>query len=388
MAKAYYINPDKDILESLLEFAANYTLENIFARYNPYETAQEFLETGHFDVQKMYAFEDVTWDSVFANLKTVQFAVSDDKEPVIRDDMAFYFDYADMIHDMDSDKLVSSFGKDSVEISGYICIEIWEKLKELLISTLGGNIDYDHILEELKVNLGPIITDAIRKYCDSELIDSDLARLLNATVDVFEGIEHDEAGYFKAIYASVIKGTEDLICNPQYLQLGDRMKSAVKYYTSGISITVGNKLAAKFESEAFDEINKVAPGLMEFIPSLISMVVSCAIIITIDKNPLMIQLTDEFNEIPTITGNIALYRESAESFERMAAQLAKIDFEELKESIDAFSNLVKEMNQIQDPKKLNQHLLDYYKTNNKTLPWGNKSLEEHWANPNSRLVFK
>lgn len=388
MAKTFYIDPDKKILESLLGFATDYTLESIFARYNPYETAQEFLETGHFDVQKMYAFEDVTWDSVFANLKTIQFTASQDDEPAVREDMSFYFDYADMIHDMNPDKLVASFGKDSVAISGYICLEIWEKLKELLVSTLNGNVDYDHILDELKDSLGPIIVDAIRKYSDSQLIDSDLARLLSATVDVFEGIEHDNVGYFKAIYASAVKGTEDLICNPQYLQLGDRMKSAVKYYTSGVSITLGNKLAAKFESEVFAEIDKVAPGLMEFLPLLISMVVSCAIIITVDKNPLLIQLTDEFNEIPTITGNIALYRESAETFEKMAAQLAKIDFEELKESIDAFSNAIKEMNAIQDPKKLNQYLLDYYKAHNKPLPWENGTLEDHWANPNSRLVFK
>ena len=56
----------------------------------------------------------------------------------------------------------------------------------------------------------------------------------------------------------------------------------------------------------------------------------------------MIQLTDEFNEIPTITGNIALYRESAESFERMAAQLAKIDFEEFCEFYKTISVSIEE----------------------------------------------
>ena len=121
---------------------------------------------------------------------------------------------------------------------------------------------------------------------------------------------------------------------------------------------------------------------------MISLVVSCAIVITLDKNPMLIQLVEEFNEIPTITGNIALYRESAERFEELAAKLAEIDIEDLKKQIAFYDDLSKNISSISDPKKLNDYLLNYYKTKGKQLPWGNRSLEEHCEDKNSRLVFK
>ncbi len=390
MANRFYINPDNDILTNLLSFVGDFAIQNICSRFSPFDAAQELIEKGHFDYRKMLSFEDITWDTVFAKMKTVEFSnvhSESDQEP---HDMAFYMSYADMIHDMDADALVRQFGEMSVAVSGWICLEIWENLKEQVLPLVSDNADIKELIHSLRAKIAPIIIDSIKKYysADPSEIEDELKTLFDQTQDVFEKIKHDETAFFKVIYASLIKGTEVMICNPEYLQLGDRIKSAVKYYASGVSVTIGDKLSARIKPSDFALIEKNAPGVIEYIPTLISMVVTCAIVISVDKNPLLIALTDEFNKVPTITGNIALYRESALAFEEMAARLARIDLDELKKIIEGYDHLIKNMEFVTDPKELNRILLAYYRDNNKELPWGNRSLEEHWADKSSRLVFK
>ncbi len=385
----FYINPDADILTNMVQFIGDFAVQNICARFSPFETAQELIETGHFDVSGMLSFEDITWDTVFAKMKTVEFSNAHSTGNG-RSDMSFYMDYADMIHDFNTDVLVDQFGEMSVAVSGYICLEIWENLKEQLLSQITDGIDFNGILSELKKQVAPIVIDSIRKYCieSPNEIAEELAVLFETTQTVFTNIEHDETAFFKVIFASVVKGTEVMICNPEYLQLGDRIKSAVKYYASGVSVAIGDKLSTQINTEQFPIIDKYAPQVIEYIPTLISMAVTCAIVITVDKNPMIIQLTDAFNQVPTITGNIALYRENAAAFEKMAAELAKIDLEELKRIIAGYDHLVSTMESITDPQELNEVLLAYYRDNGKELPWGNRTLEEHWADKSSRLVFK
>ncbi|MCR4796822.1 MAG: hypothetical protein K5853_00050, partial [Lachnospiraceae bacterium] len=237
--------------------------------------------------------------------------------------------------------------------------------------------------------IGPLIAEAIKKHILSDNdMERELSTLIARTNDVFDKITMDETGLFKMVYASAVKGTEVLICNPKYMQLGDRIADAVKYYASGASVIVSDKLSGALNVKDLDKINKLAPGLLEYIPTLVSMTVSMAIIITLDKNPLLIALTDRFNEVPTITGNIALYRESAEQFERLAAELAKIDYEELEKEIAFYDELSSKIARIEDANVLSDFLINYYKTSGKELPWGNRTIEEHWADPSSRLVFK
>lgn len=385
----FYINPDADILTNMVQFIGDFAVQNICARFSPFETAQELIETGHFDVSGMLSFEDITWDTVFAKMKTVEFSNAHSTGNG-RSDMSFYMDYADMIHDFNTDVLVDQFGEMSVAVSGYICLEIWEILKEQLLSQITDGIDFNGILSELKKQVAPIVIDSIRKYCTESPneIAEELAALFETTQMVFTNIEHDETAFFKVIFASVVKGTEVMICNPEYLQLGDRIKSAVKYYASGVSVAIGDKLSTQINTEQFPIIDKYAPQVIEYIPTLISMAVTCAIVITVDKNPMIIQLTDAFNQVPTITGNIALYRENAAAFEKMAAELAKIDLDELKRIIAGYDHLVSMMESITDPQELNEVLLAYYRDNGKELPWGNRTLEEHWADKSSRLVFE
>ena len=388
----YNIDPNAGIYSNMLGFLSEFILIETFNRFNPGNMAKKLLETGEFDFEDVYAFEDVTWDSVFGKLKTLEFApVVESEDSVGVMDMAYYLDYSDMVHSFNAESLSSLFGEKAVEVSSAICVEIWNSFKDEILNDLIENgCSKERVYELLKKNMPAIFEAAIKLHLTEfeDGINAELHELYDRTNEVFEKINFDDTATFKLIYASIIKGTEVVICNPEYLQLGDRIKSAIKYYISGSSVVFGQRFSELIPKEKFEVIEKYAPGIVEYIPTLTSMMISSAFIITLDKNPLMIELTDAFNEVPTITGNIAYYRENAEKLEQLAAKLAGIDYDEFNRQISFYDKLALNINDIQDPYRLNQFLLDHYKSEGKELPWGNRSIEEHWADRNSRLTFK
>lgn len=386
----FSIDPNADILTNLIQCMGDYAVQGIFSRFNPFDSVEDFLKKGKIDTEAMFSYEDITWDTVFAKMKTFEFAngASESGKPI--NDMSFYMDYTDMIHDIDTDALVDKFGDEAIATAGYICMEIWNQFRiQLMPELLESDADYNKLIAKLKDSVGPLIINAINKYLkEGDDVVGGMSVILSSTNEVFDKLSHDEIGLFKMVFASVVKGTEVMICNPEYLQLGDRIKSAIKYYVSGASVAVSDKMMEKLSLETFEKLSVIAPGLIEYIPTIISSMLSCAVIITLDKNPVLIRLIDEFNEIPTITGNIALYRESAEKFEILAAKLVAIDIEELKREIEFYDSFSAQLEKTTDPKDLNEFLLNYYKTKGLNLPWGNRSIEEHWEDKNSRLVFK
>ena len=241
------------------------------------------------------------------------------------------------------------------------------------------------MVEELKV--------AIAKY-SGELKDinpeseNGFLSILDGMQDIYTDLVYDEETLFKTTYASIVKGTEVLICNPEYLPFGERLNSAMKYFIAGGSMVVGNKVMEIFEKKGVDIRGILGDEIVVFLPSLISCSISCICIVEIDHNPILRRLTAEFNKIPTVTYEIRQLRESAEQFEYMAAKLAEIDYESLKKEIDGYRALAEDLDRISSPEDLNRYLMSYYEETGKELPWGNRSIEDHWADPTSRLVFK
>ena len=120
----YRINPDNPILTNLLGFLGEYMMEGILGRFNPFDTAEMFFKELRFDPEEMLAFEDLTWDTVFANLKTLEFEASCSESDDPRMDMSYYMHFADMIHDLDADTLNRGLAPELQAMGGWISSEI------------------------------------------------------------------------------------------------------------------------------------------------------------------------------------------------------------------------------------------------------------------------
>ena len=389
----FIIKPELGVLNNMLFITEQYLSRKLVGGFELDKMTQQLMEEGRIDEEYLYPFEDVTWDSVFSNLKCIEF-YDYHSDPDIAHDVGAYLNFVDYVHDADTDALLQNQAKEIKKISGLIMADAWASVKTALFdSLLDPGFDREGLIKVVLNSVVSGLADAIEKYSDQLDQDSDDPRnaylaILEGMRDLYVDIQYDEGALVKSVYASIVKGAEVLICNPEYLPFGERLNSATKFFVAGGSIFVGNRMMDEFKKKGIDVTGVLGEEVALFLPALVSCSISCVCIVALDHNPILQKLTAEFNKIPTLTYEIRQLKESADRFERMAAELASIDIEALKKGIDAYASLAEELERIESPQELSNHLMKYYEKTGKELPWGNRSVEEHWADPSSRLVFK
>ena len=389
----FIIRPELGVLNNMLFITEQYLSRKLVGGFELDKMARQLMNEGKIDEEYLYPFEDVTWETVFSNLKCLEF-YDFHSDPDMAKDVGGYLNFMDYVHDADTDALLQNQTAEIKRISGLIMIETWSNVKTTLFDSL-LNLDFnrDKLISVVLNSVVSGLAEAIEKYND--MLDEESNDPRNAYLGILDGMrdlyvntQYDEGALVKSVYASIIKGAEVLICNPEYLPFGDRLNSASKYFIAGGSIFVVNKFKDMLEQRGIDVAGVLGEEVALFFPALVSCSISCVCIVALDHNPVLQRLTAEFNKIPTLTYEIRQLRESAERFEQLAAELASIDIEALKKEIDAYTSLAVELESIKSPADLNNYLMGYYKQTGKELPWGNRTVEEHWADPNSRLVFK
>ena len=381
------------ILSDMLMSVEKQFIDQLFTKEGLKDYANRLFEDGRFHKEVILAYEDVTWDTVFARLKTDEF-FSEHTEIPLETPVSKYFGFVEYVHNMNAKEILGQYPCGAEQLTGLIIVEAWEVFRTHLISYLSkGEHNTNKLINTAKEGLLEGIQAALTKYGDTlEREDTgnaaELFSLLDTTQKVYIDMLENPAALFMGTYAAVVKALEVLICNPEYLFLGDRINSALKYIVAGASVYAGDRLYQTLGAKGFSLKGKIGEQAASFIPALISSIISCILIVLIDEHPTYRQLTEALNTIPTLTGDIRIYRESAERFERIAAELEKLDLDKLQKEIAGYAALGDEIMRIDSAEELNAYLRLYYKAAGKELPWGDRTLEEHWQDSNSRLVFK
>ena len=383
----------QSILTNMLVSVEKQFIEQLFTEEGLKEYAKRLFEDGRFHKEVILAYEDITWDTVFARLKCDDFFGEHAGVP-INTPVSRYFEFVEYIHNVDAGEILRQYPCGAEQITCLIFTEAWEVFKSRLITYLS---ETDHsanrLIQMAKSGLLEGVESALTKY-GSELGEkgseetTEFFLFLDTMQKAYMEMLSDPVALFMGTYAAVVKAAEVLICNPEYLLLGDRINSALKYIVAGASVYAGERLYHALEAKGFSFKSKIEEKAAGFIPALISSVISCIMIVLIDEHPTYQQLTAAFNTIPTLTGDIRIYRESAERFEKLAAELEKLDLNSLKREIAGYTAMREKLIKIDSPEDMNAYLYAYYKETGKELPWGNRTVEEHWQDPNSRLVFR
>ena len=387
------INPNGSILGNMLFITEQYISRKLVGGFELTKMTEQLMSEGRIDDELLYQFEDVTWETVFGNLKCLEF-YNVDSQPDSAQGVGSYINFLNYIHDIDTNNLIHEGKLDTSQVCGLMLANVWVEVKQGILAALEDR-DFDRsklVDESLR-----ILVDSLVKAVDDftkgdNLVDAEgnhlFMNILSGMKTTFNEMEYDENTLVKTTYASIVKGAEVLICNPEYLPFGERLASALRYFMAGSSILVGDKIMSSMADDLEELRAKYGDEIVTMLPALVSTTICCACLVSLDHNPLLQELIERFNEIPTLTYEIRQLKESAERFEKVAAELGKYDYEKLKTEIDGYSAMTEEMSAIDSPEALNDYLMKYYEKTGKPLPWGNKTVEEHWSDPNSRLVFE
>ncbi len=387
------INPNGSILGNMLFITEEYISRKLVGGFELTKMTEQLMSEGRIDDELLYPFEDVTWETVFGNLKCLEF-YNVDSQPDSAQGVGSYINFLNYIHDIDTNNLIHEGMPDTSQVCGLMIANVWVEVKQGILAALEDK-DFDRsklVDESLR-----ILVDSFVKAVDDftkgdNLVDAEgnhlFMNILSGMKTTFNEMEYDENTLVKTTYASIVKGAEVLICNPEYLPFGERLASALRYFMAGSSILVGDKIMSSIADDLEELRAKYGDEIVTMLPALVSTTICCACLVSLDHNPLLQELIERFNEIPTLTYEIRQLKESAERFEKVAAELGKYDYEKLKTEIDGYSAMTEELSAIDSPEALNDYLMKYYEKTGKPLPWGNKTVEEHWSDPNSRLVFE
>ena len=126
-----------------------------------------------------------------------------------------------------------------------------------------------------------------------------------------------------------------------------------------------------------------------FCGTFVTGIMSCTLLYFLNRSEMVNKLVSSLNQIDTVEGDIAYYRNQARFFEEYAARLEQIDLESFRKEMAIYHNIAETIDQTQSEEELNAILKQAYLSYGLPLPWKNyHSFDEAMQDPHMRLVFE
>lgn len=276
------------------------------------------------------------------------------------------------------------------QVLGLVFIEIYYSAKDEL-QALPDDKDLKDCLAALVTGVQKGLEKAKSKW--KELLNtfftgglSGVVASLSTTIcNIFTTISKNVVRCVRQLYASVVEAGKVLLFNPENLMFGDRIKKACVIMATGASVLVGTSVGALIETAllATPFPKALVPFVTSFCSSLVSGLLSCTLLIFLDRSKFMRDLVDKLNQIPTMANNFKLI---ADEFERIAAEMARIDIDKFVRDTTQYDSTADRICNAKSDQELNEILLEAYKKFGINIPWTG-DFNSFMGNRNNHLVF-
>ena len=271
---------------------------------------------------------------------------------------------------------------------GFVFVEIYMGAENEL-KNMPVNSDLEDMLKAVGRGVQKGAENAKKKYKEifskfgEGFISGSLASITTTICNIFFTTAKNLVRNIRQIYASVVQAGKVLLFNPDNLMLGDRIKTATVIIATGASVLVGTaagELNGKTPRGLMPGVGKV---IQTFSSTLVSGLISCTLLVCLDRSKFINTLVDMLNEIPTEVNN---YKEVANVFERLAAKLEKIDIAKFREETARYQNISEKIARSGTEAEINDLLLSAYKVFDIRIAWTG-DFDSFMGNRNNKLVF-
>ena len=246
------------------------------------------------------------------------------------------------------------------------------------------------MLESVVTGVKKGVERAKEKYKDilaqfgEGFISGAFASLTTTICNIFFTTAKNLVKCIRQIYASVVEAGKVLLFNPDNLMFGDRIKTSTIIMATGASVLVGTAVGELIGKTPIAAIPGVGSVVQVFCSTLVSGLVSCTLLIFLDRSKFMNRLIDAMNRIPSEVNN---YREIADALEILAAKLEKLDIAKFRADTEQYSNIAYKIERASTESELNDLLLSAYKVFDIKIPWEG-DFNSFMENKSNRLVFE
>ena len=272
---------------------------------------------------------------------------------------------------------------------GFVFVEIWMCAKDELQAVPAGS-DLEEMLNAVGRGIQKGLDSARKKYkeiiakLEEGFVSGALASITTTLCNIFFTTAKNLVRCIRQVYASVVQAGRVLLLNPDNLYLGDRIKTSTVILATGASVLAGTAVGDLLSKTPIGAIPEVGQIAITFCSSLVSGLLSCTLLMFLDRSKFINELVDKLNELPSEVNN---YKEIADAMEALAAKIANLDIEKFKEDTAKFAKAVDDISEIEDDDKLNDMLKDLYEQIGIKIPWEG-DFNSFMGNKKNRLVFE
>lgn len=292
--------------------------------------------------------------------------------------------------------LAKAAGKQSLkmaarQVCGLVFAEIWFAVKEEidkvesgfnpaeLAKAIGRGIERG--FNNAKDNYKQMIAAA-----ENGALAGALASVTNTLCNIFFATSKNVGKVIRESYASLVEAGKILLYNPDGYLAGEQLRAAAKVLAVGASVVTGSLVMELISKTPIATIPIVGETVQMFCGALVSGILSCTLLLYLDRSAWINKLVASMNEIQTADMALASLKQQAEVFERYAAELEKIDYKQLKEEIRLYSAAASDLADCGSPEQLGAELRKRFTELGIILPWEG-SFDEFMSRDESRLVF-
>ena len=272
---------------------------------------------------------------------------------------------------------------------GFVFVEIWMSSKEE-IQALPPGKDLKDMLEAVASGVKKGVENAKVKYKEilskfgEGFLSGALASLTTTICNIFFTTAKNLVKCIRQIYASVVEAGNVLLFNPDNLMFGDRIKTSTIILATGSSVLLGTAVGELIQKTPIAAIPGVGTFVTAFCSSLVSGLVSCTLLVFLDRSKFMNNLVSALNRIPSEVNN---YREIADDLERLAAKLENLDIAQFRAETEKYRSVAAKIGMAESEQELNDLLLSAYKVFDIKIPWDG-DFDTFMGNKTNHLVFE
>ena len=272
---------------------------------------------------------------------------------------------------------------------GFVFVEIWMSSKEE-IQVLPPGKNLKDMLEAVANGVKKGVENAKVKYKEilakfgEGFLSGALASLTTTICNIFFTTAKSLVRCIRQIYASVVEAGKVLLFNPENLMFGDRIKTATVILATGASVLVGTVVGELIQKTPISAISGVGTFVTAFCSSLVSGLISCTLLIFLDRSKFMNRIVSALNRIPSEVNN---YKEIADALERLAAKLENLDIAKFRAETEKYRSIATKIGAAESEEELNNLLLSAYKVFDIQIPWEG-DFDTFMGNRSNRLVFE
>ena len=271
---------------------------------------------------------------------------------------------------------------------GFIFIEVWFACEDE-IKALPAGVSLNDCLKAVTVGIQKGFDNAKLKYKDilaqfeQGFVSGFLASIATILINIFITTDKNVVRYIRQASVTIVQVGNILLVNPDDLLLGDQLKEASVSLVTGASVMVGTAVGNQIAKTPIGSDKTVGVILQNFCASLVSGLMSCTLLIMIDRSEFINEIVIKMNRYTTADYEI---KETSEKFIELAAKIKEYDYSEFAENVKKLNVYSKQMINAND-NDLNEMLKEMYTEFGIDTPWGD-DFDGFMSNPSNRVVFE